>query len=88
VKVATISDRRRSKLDITVIGKRIQKRRKKLGLSQGDIGRELGISLQAVSKWENGYNVPDIVNMIPLCKMLKCSLEWLFTGKELNWEVM
>ena len=41
-------------LDREQIGLRISVLRKKMGLSQADLAEKLGISAQAVSKWESG----------------------------------
>lgn len=42
------------------IGKLIRKIRKDNNLTQSDLAKELGVTYQAVSKWENGKNIPDI----------------------------
>lgn len=57
-------------LDREQIGLRISVLRKKMGLSQADLAEKLGISPQAVSKWESGKNLPDIDFF--------CELAWLF----------
>ena len=41
------------------LGERIALARKKAGLSQEQLGDQLGVSRQAVSKWESGAAVPD-----------------------------
>ena len=46
------------------IGKRIAAGRKKLGLTQDAMAEKLGVTAQAVSKWENDQSCPDIT-MIP-----------------------
>ncbi len=45
-------------------GEVISKRRRELGLTQGQLAKSLNISFQAVSKWENGTAYPDI-EMLP-----------------------
>lgn len=42
------------------IGKRIMYHRKKLGLTQDQLAEQLGVTAQAVSKWENDLSCPDI----------------------------
>ena len=42
------------------IGKRIMENRKRLGLTQDQLAEQLGVTAQAVSKWENDQSCPDI----------------------------
>lgn len=46
------------------LGKRIMSHRKRLGLTQDALAEKLGITAQAVSKWENDLSCPDI-SMLP-----------------------
>ena len=46
------------------LGKRIMENRKKLGLTQDQLAEKLGVTAQAVSKWENDQSCPDIA-MLP-----------------------
>lgn len=46
------------------LGKRIQLCRKSLGLTQDQLAEKLGVTAQAVSKWENDQSCPDIT-MLP-----------------------
>ena len=46
------------------LGKRIAQHRKRLGLTQDALAEKLGITAQAVSKWENDLSCPDI-SMLP-----------------------
>ena len=48
----------------STIGKRIVKNRKRLGLTQDALAEKLGVTAQAVSKWENDQSCPDI-SMLP-----------------------
>ncbi|XMB85812.1 helix-turn-helix transcriptional regulator [Mycoplasmatota bacterium WC44] len=41
------------------IGNYIAKKRKKREFTQEQLGEKLGVSYQAVSKWERGENLPD-----------------------------
>lgn len=47
------------------IGTRIRLLRKEKGISQDALARQLGVTYQAVSKWENGSTMPDIT-MLPI----------------------
>lgn len=55
--------------------------RKRKGLSQEDLARELGISRQAVSKWERAEAGPDVDNAILLSRLYNISLDELFGNK-------
>lgn len=46
------------------LGKRIVQHRKRLGLTQDQLAEKLGVTAQAVSKWENDQSCPDI-SMVP-----------------------
>lgn len=46
------------------LGKRIMQHRKRQGLTQDQLAERLGVTAQAVSKWENDLSCPDI-NMLP-----------------------
>ena len=47
-------------MDQTTIGKRIQTLRKRQGLTQEQLAERVGVSPQAVSKWETDNSCPDI----------------------------
>lgn len=59
------------------IGQRIAEERKKLGLSQEALGEKLGVSRQAISKWESDASVPEIDKLIILSKLFGVSVGWL-----------
>ena len=63
------------------IGNRISKFRKLRGLTQEELANQLGVSSQAVSKWENDASCPDISLLPKLCKVLGISTDELLTGK-------
>ena len=44
----------------TTIGDRIKYHRKRLGMTQEQLAERMGVSAQAVSKWENNLSCPDI----------------------------
>ena len=48
------------------IGLKILELRKKKGIKQEDLAAELGVTATAVSKWENGYTLPDILMLCAL----------------------
>lgn len=63
------------------IGNRITKYRKGKGMTQEELAGRLGVSSQAVSKWENDASCPDIGLLPQLCKEMGISADELLTGK-------
>jgi transcriptional regulator with XRE-family HTH domain len=59
------------------LGKRIAARRKELGLTQEALAEKLGITAQAVSKWENDQSCPDISTLPRLAEILGVSTDTL-----------
>lgn len=57
------------------MGARIASYRKQEKLTQEELGEKLGVSPQAVSKWENDASAPDISLLLPLADALKVSVE-------------
>ena len=66
---------------MNTIGSRIAQKRKALGLTQEALAAQLGISSQAVSKWENDISAPDIGLLPALAKALNCTTDELLSGK-------
>lgn len=56
------------------ISKFIEKARKDKGLTQRQLAKELGVSNTAISKWENGNNLPDISMLEPLSEVLEIDI--------------
>ena len=67
-------------MDMT-IGKRIAHLRKEKGLTQEELAGHMGISPQAVSKWENDQTCPDISALPKLSKLLGVTVDELLEGK-------
>jgi len=61
---------------------RLMQYRKKAGLSQEELADKLGVSRQAVSKWECAESSPDTDNLIALAKIYGISLDELINGEE------
>ena len=66
----------------TTLGKRIAALRREKGLKQDELAEELGVSAQAVSKWENDQTCPDISLLPSLSKTLGVSVDELLSGKQ------
>lgn len=60
-----------------MIGNKIQSCRKRAGLSQEALARELGISRQAVSRWETGEAIPDTEKVIQISRLFQVSTDYL-----------
>lgn len=54
---------------------KLAKLRKNNNLSQEQLADKLGVSRQAVSKWESGSSYPDMDKIINMCKILNCNLD-------------
>ncbi len=64
-------------------GQRFQRLRKKHNLTQEDVADKVGISSQAVSKWENDLSAPDISILPDLADLFHISLDELL-GREVT----
>ena len=62
------------------LGKRISEFRKKKGITQDQLAEEMGVSSQAVSKWENDISCPDIGLLPQLADFFGVSLDELMRG--------
>lgn len=60
-----------------ILGSKLYELRKKSGLSQEAFAEKLGVSRQAVSKWECGASLPDTDNLITISKLYGISLDEL-----------
>lgn len=73
-------------MDQTKIGSFIASCRKERGLTQAQLAEKLGVSGQAVSKWERGKSLPDASIMLPLCVELHVNANELLSGEKLTME--
>ena len=56
-------------MELSTVGKQIANARKKSGFTQEELAEKIGVSPQAVSKWENGHNLPDIENLMQIAEL-------------------
>ena len=63
------------------VGERIISLRTASSLSQGQLAERMGVSRQAVSKWENDGSCPDISLVPQLCRELGVTADELLTGR-------
>lgn len=69
-------------MDQEKIGKFIKDLRIKNNLTQKEFADKYNVTYQAVSKWENGKNMPDLSLLKEICKDFDVSLDDLFNGEK------
>ena len=62
------------------ISDRIRELRRKRGMSQEELAEQIGISRQAVSKWESGQSMPDLDKVILLSEYFEVTTDYLLKG--------
>lgn len=60
-----------------MLGENIRRERKKLNLSQQDLGKKLGVNKQTVSNWENGYRIPPTETLNEIANTFNVSVDSL-----------
>ena len=65
------------------LGSKIQKLRKEKGLSQEKLATEIGVSRQAVSKWELDESSPDTAKIVAISQLFNVSTDYLL-GNEMD----
>lgn len=68
------------------MGEKIRALRKRKNISQEVLAQYLGVSFQAVSKWENGDNLPDVVMIPAIASFFEVSTDELFDFNRLETE--
>ncbi|MGI6157240.1 MAG: helix-turn-helix domain-containing protein [Saccharofermentanales bacterium] len=66
-------------MDYTQLTSNIARYRKACGLTQDQLAERVGVSAQAVSKWENGQSYPDIATLPKLADIFDVSMDDLFS---------
>ncbi|MBQ3550092.1 MAG: helix-turn-helix domain-containing protein [Clostridia bacterium] len=77
----------------STMGQIIKDLRKKSGFTQEELAERLGVTYQAVSKWENNTGMPDISQVVPLASIFGVSTDMLFgiadtTENEEAWKIV
>jgi len=67
------------------LGKNIYDLRKQKNITQEDLAAELGVTAAAVSKWENGYTLPDILMLCALADYFQVTTDELL-GRTKEWK--
>jgi transcriptional regulator with XRE-family HTH domain len=57
------------------------KLRKENGMTQDDLAEKLDISRQAISRWEMGTALPDVINILHLSKLYGVSTDYLLNDE-------
>lgn len=63
-------------------GEKIQKLRKEAGLSQEELSYQLGVSRQAISKWERDNGYPETEKIVRMSKLFHVSLDYLLNEED------
>jgi transcriptional regulator with XRE-family HTH domain len=61
--------------DAKISGEKIASLRKEKGMTQEELAEKMGVSSQAVSKWENGNAMPEVALLVLLSQILDCSTD-------------
>lgn len=69
-------------MNIKSVGEQIAYLRKNKRLTQNDLGERLGVTFQAVSKWERGEALPDTAILPDLANVLETTVDFILTGGE------
>lgn len=67
-------------MDMTAVGNQIAVLRRQKGLTQNELGSRLGVSFQAVSKWERGETLPDTAILLDLAEVLQTTVDNILMG--------
>ena len=60
------------------LGDKIRELRKQRGISQEKLAEHLGVTFQAVSKWESGATMPDVLLIPAIASFFEISTDELF----------
>ena len=66
------------------IGSNIASYRKRAGLTQAGLAEKLNYSDKAVSKWERGESIPDVLTLMQLAGQFEVTVNDLLSDPELN----
>ncbi|PQQ42080.1 helix-turn-helix domain-containing protein [Photorhabdus luminescens] len=66
------------KQDHLLVGKRIQKRRKELGMTAAKLAEKIGISQQQLSRYERGINRINLSHLVRIASILETPINWFF----------
>lgn len=59
------------------LGEKLSEKRRAKGMTQDEVAEKMGVTAQAVSKWENDLSCPDITLLVPLAELYGTSVDVL-----------
>lgn len=62
------------------VGRRVASRRKQLGISQGNLGKAVGVAFQQIRKYEGGENRISASRLVLLSRILRVPTAWFLDG--------
>jgi len=71
-------------MDVKKIGQFIAQKRKEKGLTQEELGEELGVTNKTISRWETGKYMPDLSLLKPISDKLGITINDLLSGEILE----
>ena len=74
----------KAEMDYKVVGKRLRNARKSRGYTQGDIAKELGVTIAYISRVERGSGSINIKRLLQLSEFFDTSLNYFLTGSVEN----
>ena len=66
------------------LGEKLKEARKQAGLSQEKMAEKIGVSRQAITKWENGTGTPDIANLMAIANLFQITVDELLSNEKPN----
>lgn len=60
-----------------LFAKRLKELRSNFNMSQGELSNRLNLSTKTIINWESALSYPNCVNLYNLCKLLRCSCDYL-----------
>lgn len=69
-------------MDVQKVGAQISSLRKSKAITQNELGERVGVSFQAVSKWERGETLPDVSLLPDIANVLETSIDNILIGGE------
>jgi transcriptional regulator with XRE-family HTH domain len=68
-------------MNLIKIGEFLQELRKEKGLTQEQLAEKVGVARRTVSRWETGYNMPDLDVLIELADLYDADLREILSGE-------